>query len=50
MDPPLYFSGKIPNILASDPIRKLARQPAALFEPEFQFLFFALLLIHGRAP
>jgi hypothetical protein len=50
LDLPLYFSGKILKVLAGDPIRKLPRQPAAPFEPEFQFLFFALLLIHGRAP
>jgi hypothetical protein len=50
LDLPLYFGGKISNVLGGGPVPELTRQPATLFEPEFQFLFSALLLIHGRAP
>jgi hypothetical protein len=50
LDLPLYFGGKISDVLGGHPVPELTRQPATLFEPVFQFLFFALLLIHGRAP
>ena len=49
LDLPLYFGGKISNVLGGGLVPELTRQPATLFEHEFQFLF-ALLRIHGRAP